>query len=285
MLVPSDPAADPKEYICKAVDRSNTIFDQLSNEIDPYDWTSAYYRFKKRQIPSKKHNLGNIKKFIQDRKIAIVVYYRALSRYPGGNADEKVVKYTLFVDNGEFKIIGLDHNNWDASHYYSEKEVEYQIPEDFESKIDALLEKVIASINDSKKKDVYVTVVDDSTDSGSYDTEWSSIELLLYGFPDPNGSRPSSDPDDLKDPWPLLFRFHQKANVIYKGHYNNHPHSTITQEVVDAVESIFSHGRVEQFSDGKGIQLTPVEGTAVDYKSDIGGYVMPFYLFRHKDNS
>jgi hypothetical protein len=106
------------------------------------------------------------------------VYWRALDRCPGGNADFHTLCYTFSCGVAglqDASVACREYTNWDGSHYYREwtpSKLASNLSETLPALLDAL--KPVATESEC-------TVLDAITqDSEDYDTEWTSQELLVF---------------------------------------------------------------------------------------------------------
>lgn len=117
-----------------------------------------------------------------------VFYFRALDRYPGGNADMFTTKIMLRALPGETPVMrAKQYRNWDGQHYeYAEAGVRLDMTET----LPAFLDATQALIATGEAQGTF-TVKETRYDREEYDTEWSSIEFILYALPE-------DDADDVK---------------------------------------------------------------------------------------
>eukprot|EP00466_Bigelowiella_natans_P015165 jgi/Bigna1/66959/fgenesh1_pg.2_\ len=153
----------------------------------------------------------------------IEIYHRALDRFPGGNADMHVIKQILTVfpstSSGEEEeeeekrkkkrrkknkkqqqqkdllLQCVSYSNWDGE---SRKTMggAFVLPQEKALEMKAKLLPAIAALLKSsstsrggggKPMDFEITVDDDQFDSDEYDTQWSSIEILIYTYHNNDG--------------------------------------------------------------------------------------------------
>jgi hypothetical protein len=195
---------------------------------------------------------------LSTQECIIEVYHRAMDRFPGGNSDIHVIKQTYVPLKGT--IAARDYCNWDGgSNILSEQVL---LPE---AKV-ALFSNVIPALDtlfqSNPSRDITCTVDDPSCDSDEYDTEWSSIEILVF-----DSERKS-----------LLGRVHQRSRLTVDRNRepvlrDALPASPETQNVLDQVEVALQMGRVEKFSDGENPDIV---GKRIEW--DWHGYIIPLYL-------
>ncbi|KAK3245503.1 hypothetical protein CYMTET_44931 [Cymbomonas tetramitiformis] len=102
----------------------------------------------------------------------VELYWRALDRFPGGNADLQTVCYTF--DCATTSVSCRLYQNWDGSHERSEFQPE-RLSEELQQKLPPLLRALGSAPRDSE-----CTLLDNhSSNSDEYDTEWSSQEVLV----------------------------------------------------------------------------------------------------------
>lgn len=161
-----------------------------------------------------------------------VFYFRALDRYPGGNADMFTIKVTTHFTPGEDPTIkAATYSNYDGEHWII-SETPFEMPELKENapKLLAAAQALIAA--DQRDGDFIIN--EPRYDSEEYDTEWSSLEFTLYK----NDS--GSDDED-----PVLLKLLQRA--IPKASKVSPPDETSAQ-FIEAVHTHCGIGRVEQTS-------------------------------------
>jgi hypothetical protein len=96
------------------------------------------------------------------------VYWRALDRYPGGNADFHTIRFRF---NHEQTVTCRDFYNWDGTPGFEEF-----VPSMNPATIRPLAES-LCTLKDTSL-DVYSNTR--QTDSDEYDSEWSSREIILF---------------------------------------------------------------------------------------------------------
>jgi len=124
----------------------------------------------------------DIKKGLQQDKAKVIVYYRAMDRFPGGNCDSFVVKYT--IDLATEEATAFRWADWDGSQNFSV--APQSLPELVKKFKKNTIPALVALLDDRKANAAGAplsfesTVEDQSSDSDEYDTEWTSIEVLVY---------------------------------------------------------------------------------------------------------
>jgi len=181
-------------------------------------------------------------------------YFRALERFPGGNADMFTVKVNILSIPGEdLKLSAKSHHDWDGEHWvYPEKVLEKA---DIIEKLPDLLESAKKLIN-SGLNDSNFTVLDKRVDSDEYNTEWSVLEFSLFAL-----NEESKKLIDSK----MILRLFQRA--VYNGREANLPDKD-SQKFMDTVHDLVGITRPEQYSEGDDVfsKLYKVEGESLGYK-------------------
>ncbi|MCB9741208.1 MAG: WGR domain-containing protein [Alphaproteobacteria bacterium] len=172
------------------------------------------------------------------RPLEGVVYFRALDRYPGGNADMWVIKISLSYTPGQpMRMVCRMVGNWDGSRWATgDKEVELDTSVTgpaFLAAAERLAAKGLLDTNDS--------ILDTRYDREEYDTEWSSIECELTAWP--TGAAAASPPEDGR----TALRVVQRALSYTK---TCSPPAPETAAFIEALQALVGIGRIEAFSDG-----------------------------------
>lgn len=148
--------------------------EQLSNIYDCPDhglWRDWY----KPIVPAPHIQAGHLEAHLSSgQPYRIDVYYRALDRFPGGNADMHTVCYR-FTPNC---VTCFEHCNWDGDQH-----AEDFCPPKLNSHVKEVVSSVIASILECAKQsgvNSECTIKDMiAMDSDEYDTEWTSVEIAV----------------------------------------------------------------------------------------------------------
>ena len=181
-------------------------------------------------------------------------YFRALDRFPGGNADMFTIKASILSVPGEdLKLIAKSYHDWDGEHWtYPEKVLEKA---DIVEKFPILLEnaKKIIDLGLTCNK---FTVLDKRVDTDEYNTEWSVLEFSLFAL-----NEESKKLVDSK----MIIKLIQRA--VYNGREPNLPDEN-TQKFMDTVHDLVGITRPEQCSEGDDVfsKLYRVEGESLGYK-------------------
>lgn len=161
-----------------------------------------------------------------------VFYFRALDRYPGGNADMFTVKVTLHLAaDSAPRFKAAAHSNWDGEHYII-AETDFDMP-GLKDHAPELIEAAQALI-DAGQRDGAFVINEPRYDRDEYDTEWSFLEFSLYR--DDSGS----DEED-----PLLLKLIQRAQPKAPKVIAPDERSA---RFMEAVHTLCGIGRVEQHS-------------------------------------
>lgn len=217
---------------------------------------SLLYDTHPRTIPVDNTDSSRVLSVIANRDCIIEVYHRAMDRYPGGNSDIRLVKHTYLPSQG--LIVVKDYCNWDGGSNILEEPL--QLLDDKVTRFSNVFPALEALFKINTSRDITCTVDDPSCDSDEYDTEWSSIEILVF--------------DSNKQT--LLARVHQRARLTVDRNreptlIDAMPALPETQHVLDIVETALQMGRVENFSEND-----PFFGRRVEW--DWHGYIVPLYI-------
>lgn len=187
------------------------------------------YAVVERQVPVDTQLTGGF----ANRPLQGVVYFRALDRYPGGNADMWVIKVSLSYTPGQpMQMVCRMVGNWDGTGWASgDKVVQLDTSATgpaFLAAAEALAQAGLLDTNDS--------ILDPRYDHEEYDTEWSTIECELQAWPEgePEAARP-------------VLRVIRKALSYTK---TCSPPAPETAAFIEALQSLVGIGRVEAWSDG-----------------------------------
>jgi predicted DNA-binding WGR domain protein len=162
-----------------------------------------------------------------------VFYFRALDRYPGGNADMFTIKITVDMSPGEDpKIKAARHSNWDGEHFTT-AETEFEMPGLKENT--AKLVGAAQSLTDAGQREGDFIIDEPRYDDEEYDTEWSFLEFTLYK---------NESASESKDP--VLLKVVQRA--IPKAPKVSPPDETFAA-FIEAVHTLCGIGRVENTSE------------------------------------
>ncbi len=239
------------------------VASQLCYGANRLRWCDLYYR--RRPTPVSV-TAAQLRQAIANQTVGIVVYYRALDRFPGGNADWAVLKFKVAFNTDNCDISWMAYRNWDGS------ATGCRAPEarsvESADRVKALLLdplKDLAAATD--KPSVETTVIDRQRDSEEIDTEWSSIEVLLHMPPSlvgGNDDRSSCEAGELfpsadgnsQERWPLVFRLHQRA--LLTNWYTptgdelltHTPAEGSAKAVLDGAGSLFGMGSVDPTLEG-----------------------------------
>lgn len=128
----------------------------------------------RKPVPSSTISGAEIKKLVEDGRATIVIYHRAVDRFPGGNSDQHVVKhiFNLSSNHGE----AIHFLDWDGRSSILEEPVILEKVGDVAKSL--LGPKLITLLENSEvgNREFEFTISDMQKDSDEYDTEWSSIE-------------------------------------------------------------------------------------------------------------
>eukprot|EP01064_Diplonema_japonicum_P012530 TRINITY_DN19972_c0_g1_i1.p1 TRINITY_DN19972_c0_g1~~TRINITY_DN19972_c0_g1_i1.p1 ORF type:complete len:435 (+),score=86.48 TRINITY_DN19972_c0_g1_i1:40-1344(+) len=205
---------------------------------------------------------------VDEGKVFMEIYHRAMDRFPGGNCDVIVVKHSMdFASKQGFVCAYRNFDGTPCIHparALSKGEVEKHRRK--------LLPRLSALLShNSPASWVFNSTVDDAQkDDNEYDTEWSSIDILCY----------RAQPQD-KDCQPFA-RVHQYAlcknwySFMGKGDSDSDTvvPTPLAQAVLNEVENTLRIGRPEKFSEDE----TDVKLSENGWEVSNTGYVFPLIL-------
>eukprot|EP01084_Bolivina_argentea_P224991 380321_1 len=161
--------------------REQWLYDSIEEkellDIDGKDKNNRDYVIvwrEKRSVPKypKKININNNHKTINNinilnrlilapvtRDFGMIVYFKALARYPGGNADMYVIKFILFVNCNHIFLRKLTWSNWDGTNHISKKPFELKIKNDI-NYVNKITTALVNLYSIHKKQDIYTEIVD-----------------------------------------------------------------------------------------------------------------------------
>jgi len=242
------------------------IRSELYNTSNRLRWSHHYYNSRTPPIPfsdlqSRKEKLFSA---FSDGRYGLVIYFRALDRFPGGNADSGILKFKFNPSlSSSYDILVSSYSNTDGSAsinptpyplYRTDKATLHK-------RIIFPLKKLIeqwasqAGTNGSKfgmdiNGTIDVTIEDTQNNDEASETEWSSVEVLVY--------LPISDRSDIdqeiadfceifdtengKEKKFLAFRFHQRALLVNSQELDSLlprvPPTTFAEELVKGAKKI-----------------------------------------------
>lgn len=212
--------------------------------------------------------LADLKTALTGNTATIVIYHRALDRFPGGNSDQHVIKHKVDLSRASFEC--LHWLDWDGSSQITSKPCVLSFAKNKKSIFEKLVPAIVALLDsspESKTREFSWTIDDPQTDSEEYDTEWSSIEILVY-----------LDSAMTK----LGARFHQYA--LYKNWYgfmgskdtdaDDLPSTDLHKNLIESAGGLCKLGRVEGLSEDQ----SAVFGKAEYHDIRNIGYTNPIYL-------
>uniref|UniRef100_A0A0G4HW60 Histone H2A/H2B/H3 domain-containing protein n=1 Tax=Chromera velia CCMP2878 TaxID=1169474 RepID=A0A0G4HW60_9ALVE len=193
-------------------------------------------------------------------------YWRSHGKCPGGNLDCITLRYSfVFSANGEgggsCRVLLDYHQNWDGTHYIGGGRLErvefLAVSEDVGRRLQTALRDVI--LGGFVRDGMSTWHILDSTalDDNSYETEWSSVEVLVFAPPSPSSSSSSSEGEGWLSP-ECPFMSLKGARVL-GPQYRPTPQYTPSlivpiappqAAVVNLLTSCVGVGRPQEFSDG-----------------------------------
>eukprot|EP00040_Diaphanoeca_grandis_P030674 m.181912 g.181912 ORF g.181912 m.181912 type:complete len:537 (-) comp32087_c0_seq4:67-1677(-) len=296
---PTDSKAKQKmwEYVTQQIGRSHTsprvvntiakmTTDASCRNLGRQKWRDVLSSHPKRPIFLQTFSKEEILKFVKDRDMKMVIYHRALDRFPGGNADIIIAKHEVVWKQNprgklQPKITASQFRNWDGSSSFS-GQVSYpaSVCIQMEKKVIPAIIKLLSNNNNNDENDdsdadeadvlFECTVACQQKDSEEYDTEWSSIDICLY----------TTGGDESV----LFTRVHQYAvlNNQYRSvrgeEEDEHPATPDVQLVLDGIESIFHMGRPERFSENETPGSKRLNAAVGDTSLEWHGYIMPVII-------
>jgi len=169
-------------------------------------WTGLYYPRRPQLLSLPNHNI--ILSALEKQQVGVVVYFRALNRFPGGNADMRVMKFKFFlptcwpddpaVDRDQCIVTFSSYANWDGDNSMSQRpEGKWKLPcETIQKNVMETLMKVLKE--EGGGTDLETHVIEESEWDEDELDEWSSVEVLLHLPPWILPERVRSDiPDDV----------------------------------------------------------------------------------------
>ena len=227
----------------------------------------CYQQHPLRPVVGGKVALADLQKALESGKALVEVYYRAMDRFPGGNSDNFVIK-TVF-DPAKDEAIAYKWNDWDGTMATFDKPSTLEgLKAKFTKTIVPALQKLAAGCPDALKSTMESTIIDESGDSDEYETQWTSIEVLVYLLGD----------DDVPQ---LAMHVHQRAlypNMVEEDEEAEatpaEPHA---QAVLDAVAEVLDMGEPEKFSEGENAAANIQSGTDIGFHC----YLSPIFLNHH----
>jgi len=145
-------------------------------------WKELYYPRRPQLLSLPNHNI--ILSALEKQQVGVVVYFRALNRFPGGNADMRVMKFKFFlpscwpddpaVDKDQCLVTIANYSNRDGHNFMSQRpEAKWKFPcESIQKNVMETLMKVLKEKGGGT--DLETHFLDDPTLD-----EWTSIEVLL----------------------------------------------------------------------------------------------------------
>ena len=126
--------------------------------------------------------------------LRVDVYWRALDRFPGGNCDSWTVRYRFDLDcQSPSQTVSLDyHHNWDGVHHAGSGSVITQLQEGrglLDEDAMSTIAAAARSVREAPVRGRYLggdgatwwhAVDDTARDADAFETEWTSVEVLVY---------------------------------------------------------------------------------------------------------
>lgn len=230
--------------------------------------------------------IDDLKKEVMDiQSNTLVIYYRALERTPGGNYDTFVTKFV--IENKKVQISSF--RNWDGLAQrcpiqpLNHEEAEGHISAFVQNGLVPSMIKLLESGNNvqgGNLRHIEGTIDEEAQDSDEYNTQWSSIEVLLFKGASPEGG---AAPEQS---CPLLLRVHQRSVLVNwrqgwtapKLVEPRDPASDELLAVIASTNATVLMGTTEEFSEGKspsGKLVGSLKSEKVENKSS---EVMPIYI-------
>lgn len=104
-----------------------------------------------------------------------------MDRFPGGNCDSFVIKYTIDLNIKNWTTTAIKWSDWDGNSHFSSKPI--SIPPLAARFWKHSLPSLIALVDRASPQSSLFftgTIDDHSKDQEEIDTEWTSIEILVY---------------------------------------------------------------------------------------------------------
>eukprot|EP01084_Bolivina_argentea_P137631 242388_1 len=123
-----------------------------------------------------------------NRDFAVTMYFKALDRYPGGNADMYLMKYILTVYHKWILLEKINRCNWDGENYKSKYLFPVEIPhKELETFTTNVVNAFIQLNKDPEVEenggDMEYEMIDPRNDREEEDTKWSGLHFNLYLAP------------------------------------------------------------------------------------------------------
>lgn len=195
------------ELVGKMVSNASCYADRRAT------WQAHYADYASRQTPTPITDSTGLRLALDEDRVVLVAYFRALDRFPGGNADMHVVKYTLRVADGP-RLSANHWASWDGQHSKNDTPLELAAPE-LAALSERVLEPLVALFEAEAPERQSIELADAYTDEYELEAAWSSVELLVYGQPDPDAVPRAGMlgyPEDAVEQGPLLFRVHLQTS-------------------------------------------------------------------------
>ena len=123
-----------------------------------------------------------------NRDFSAVLYFYALDRFPGGNADMYIMKYILTVYHQWIRLEKVNRSNWDGENSKSKYLFAVDLSkDDLEKYVSKVVDSFIALKQNPKADecggDMEYEQIDPRKDSEECDTKWSGLHFNLYLAP------------------------------------------------------------------------------------------------------
>eukprot|EP00164_Ancoracysta_twista_P011841 GFYU01018415.1.p1 GENE.GFYU01018415.1~~GFYU01018415.1.p1 ORF type:complete len:547 (-),score=112.85 GFYU01018415.1:62-1702(-) len=227
------------------------------------------------------------------------VYWRSTNRFPGGNCDSFTIRYR-FVSEGTYTngcasspTVLVDwHRCWDGAHSAGSGPVSSVLDKIRDSTFFHEVREVLRSMCTSgvftNGVSTHYNVDTTAKDNDSFDTEWSSIEVLLY-----SGSQPLDESDSATDggacpPAPVLM-VEQRRLLGPQYHPPQCPPDVLQRltatpptahqtGLIQMLSTTVGMGLPSQFSDSQCVAAQDCNSVVHQYDYGAAPYVTPHYF-------
>lgn len=178
-------------------------------------------------------------------------YWRTGTRFPGGNCDSFTLRYRFDLGPHPDAVGSVSltfHRNWDGAHYGGGGDLpaarDRAVASSFALELRTMLRVLVASGLCQEGRCAWHVWDHEAVDSNAYDTEWSSVEILVYDGD--GGARPGRPFLSLLQARVLGPQF--RPQPAYQPRVT--PAAPEQRGVVHLATQVVGMGRPQSFSDG-----------------------------------
>lgn len=84
-------------------------------------WTTTMQETSNRPVGPVGQWSDEISTAVRDGRVVLVIYHRALDRFPGGNSDQHVIKHVAVLSSHDPTVSAKGFQNWDGQSYRADK--------------------------------------------------------------------------------------------------------------------------------------------------------------------